>query len=272
MTPSTRRIGVAATIALLSLGSLWFTKIALFAAFGTLIGYVALPALEAPEKRRIRWIYVIAALASGVGLVRFILIEAVPSLVAAANDARGQSAVSRLREILFVEDTMRKRAIVDPDHDDIGSAALLPELAARVPLRGKDMLNPPLLNESYSHFEDTRMGPAVMAYGYLFIVCLPKPGGGFSARPGDPIDEEAAERRFVAYAWPAAATKSGPTETYFIDEHERILVAENRSGTELRWAGPSFAPACDAALADSSRDAFAPWRGKKPRDVLPGDR
>jgi hypothetical protein len=271
MTTRSRHIVIALTIAAASLVAIWLSKLALATGLGTLLGFVSLPKATGRENRSANLLYAVAALASSVALIRFVLFDAMPSLVAAGNQTTAERAVSRLREILFAEDVMRRRALWDPDHDGIGSAALLGELSAKIPLRGGELLTPPLLNEAYAHVEDTRIGPAVLAMGYLFVVCLPRKGGGLSARPDDPVDDELAERRFVAYAWPAAS-QHGPSEAFFIDEHERILVSENRAGNEPRWAGPNFPPSCDAALDPATGPSFSPWRGKKPRTILPGER
>ena len=79
------------------------------------------------------------------------------------------------------------------------------------------------------------------------------------------------ERAYVAYAWPSAAAV-GMHDAFFIDEHERILVSTNLQGTEPRYAGPNFPPPCDSALAESTRGDWTPWKGKAPREQLPGDR
>jgi hypothetical protein len=272
LTSGTRRsFAIAIAVVALSFASLWLTKLALAAGLFTLLGFLSLPKLEPGQKRAANGIYALAALASTIALVRFVLTVAVPALVLAGNETTAESAVSRLREVVFVEDAARERAFVDPDHDGVGSALWLTELSGKEPVRGKATLDPPLLNASYSHLEATKIGPAVLSTGYLFVVCLPTPGGGFSARPGDPVDEELAERRFLAYAWPAAA-KPGLTEAFFADEHERILVSENREGNEPRYAGSSFPPPCDAALVEATREQWTPWRGKKPRSRLPGER
>ena len=98
------------------------------------------------------------------------------------------------------------------------------------------------------------------------MVCLPAMAGGFSAQPGVAVDEESAERRFLAYAWPMGSR--GPKEVYAVDQHERILVSPNLNAKELRFVGPFHAPSCDAAVTDES---FSAWRGKAPRATLPGD-
>ncbi|MBX3126465.1 MAG: hypothetical protein KF718_07095 [Polyangiaceae bacterium] len=248
--------------ALVGLAALVWTKLALPAAGLALLAAVTggLTTARVPT--------VVAGVIAVVAVTRFIVQEAMPGLVQGGNRAAGMSAVSRLREISFAQDVLRQKAFVDPDADGVGSAALLGELAGKQPVRGLRVLDPPPLHPRYGALHDTPLGPAANVGGYFFIVCLPRVGGGLTADPKDPIDDEAAERRFVAYGWPAVP--GGPSEVYFIDEHERILVSDNRQGNEPRYSGPFHPPPCDAALEQGSD--FTPWRGKKPRQSLPGAR
>lgn len=269
MTTATKWLAAAATLALFAVLAVVLPKLALFVGTATLLAFIAMPELPSGPRRLARLLFAIAGAASGVAIVRFVVVVAVPSLVHAGESAQALNAVTRLREILLAQDAMRKRALVDPDGDHVGSAALVVELRGSVPLRGGAPLDPPLLNDKYAHIEQTPIGPAALVSGYFVIVCLPKQGGGLSAAPGDPVDEEAAERRFVAYAWPEAERR-GPGQAFFIDEHDRILVSENRAGKSPRYASASFPPPCDAALDPKTASEWQPWRGKAPRSNLPG--
>ena len=82
----------------------------------------------------------------------------------------------------FAEDSARRVATHDPDRDGIGSALLLGELTTALPLRGAEPIPVPLL-ESYPGLTTTALGPACEIGGYFLIVCVPKQGGGFTARP-----------------------------------------------------------------------------------------
>lgn len=268
MTRSAKWRAAAAALALLAAASLVVPKLALFVAVATLVAFLALPKLDAPERQPVRLLFAVAGTLALVGLLVFIVKVAVPSLVLSANKAQAFNAVTRLREVLLAEDAMRKQALIDPDRDGVGSAALVSELRGSAPLRNGATLPVPLLNQTYSALEETRLGPAALVSGYYVIVCLPRAGGGWTARPGEPVDEEASERRFVAYAWPGTAGR-GPQEAFFIDEHHRILVRENRPDRE--YAGVGFPPACDAALAAPTAPEWQIWRGKQPRSDLPGD-
>jgi hypothetical protein len=255
-------------LAALALVSIAFTKIALFVLVGSFLAFLS---VDKRAPRPFTLLSLGAACASGIGFLRFLVTEAVPGIVQGGTSATGAAAVSRLRELLFAEDVMRKKGTIDPDRDGIGSAAFLGELLGRVGLRGGPRLTPPVL-ERYPALVETTIGPAAEIAGHYFIICLPARGGGFTARPEDAVDEESAERRFVAYAWPAAEGR-GLREAFFIDEHERILFARSAApqGAAER-AGAVRTPACDDAFAPKSREAWQIWRGKRPRDTLPGDR
>jgi hypothetical protein len=262
------RVGV---LAALGLASAAWPKLGLPAAFLVLLGWISLPGLAGGARRLARGAMAVATLGASAGLLRFVAEEAAPGIIAGGRRATEQSAVSRLREILFAEDALRTHAWWDPDRDGVGSAALLGELSGAIPLRGGTPLAPPPYDARRAPMLETPIGPALEAGGYLFVVCLPAARGGWTARPGDPVDEERAERHWIAYAWPASASE-GVRDAYFLDQHERILVSSNGDAPQARWAGPSFPPPCDAALAAATRAEWKPWRGKKPRATLRGER
>lgn len=261
--PLLLRTVLAAAAALLSI---WLVKLGLFAAVGTFIAWASLPRLPGAELRRERLLLLVAALGSSVGLLRFLVTEAIPGIVAGGNRFTEQRAISRLRELLFAEDLARRSAQRDPDGDRVGSALLLGELTGHIGLRRGAPLTVPLL-EGFPAQVQTELGPASEIGGYYVTVCLPKAGGGFTASPDEAVDEELAERRFLAYAWPSG-TAPGLTSAVMLDEHENIALAPARPGTRF---GHSTPPRCDDAVAPETRGAWEPWRQKKPRQTLPGD-
>jgi hypothetical protein len=261
--PLLTRTVLAAAAALLSM---YFTKLGLFAAVGTFVAWASLPRAAAGELRRERWLLVLAALGSTAGLLRFIVLEAIPGIVAGGNRFTELRAISRLREVLFAEDSARRHASHDPDADGIGSALLLGELTSQLPVRRGVRLPVPLL-EGYPRQTDTTIGPAVEIGGYFLVVCLPKRGGGLTAQPADAVDEELAERRFVAYAWPSG-TAPGLNQAVAVDEHERILLAPSNPRLRFGFGAP---PSCDDAVAAATRADWSPWKDKQPRATLPGD-
>ena len=261
------RVGLLCFSAVLSV---WLTKLALFAAVGTLLGYVSLPSEPSRAVRMLKLGLIISGLCGTIGVFRFLVREAVPGMVDGGTSAAEQRIVSRLREVLFAEDTWRKNAFYDPDADHVGSLGLLGELVGQTGVRGGKPSDPPVL-QNYPALVDTRLGPAADVGGYLLIVCLPLRGGGYSAKPGEAFDDERAERQFYAYAWPAERGQ-GLNRAYFIDEHERILLADSRETEPGRLIGPDAPPTCDDISAPSTATEWRVWRHKKPRASLPFDK
>jgi hypothetical protein len=99
---------------------------------------------------------------------------------------------------------------------------------------------------------------------------LPKRGGGFTAQPKEAVDDERAERQFYAYAWPSKSGQ-GLSTAYFLDEHERIMLADSRETEPRRLLGPDAAPNCDDVSAADTSAEWSVWRHKKPRASLPFD-
>lgn len=251
-------------VALVAVGALFFPLLALPAGLFVLLSFLSLPKEPERAARRQKWTHAAAAVLASVSIIVFLLREGVPGIIEGGTRATGQRAVSRLREILFAEDSARKKASWDPDGDGVGAALLLAELTGEAGMRGKERVNPPLL-EGYPKVEPTRAGPALEIGGFWFMICLPA-GKELTSEPTAAFDDELAERRFVAYAWPSGRAP-GLSRAYFIDEHERILSAA--SGETLR-TGADHPPRCDDAVAPATRDDWVAWRGKKPRTTLPG--
>jgi len=228
------------------------------AAFASLIGVVALRRPDETQLPHARLWIAAGALASSVGVARFVVEKAMLGIVGGGRTAVEQRAVSRLRDVLFAEDAMRRAGWIDPDGDGVGSAAYLAELCGGLPQQGQPKQPAPVLE--CGELVDTPIGAAARSGPYLYTVCLPLAGGGWSARPGAPVDTEAAERRFVAYAWPEPGSPF--SARFFIDEHDGIRVSD-AAGAPTETAPPS----CDAAFGDPP---WPPWRDKKPRSGLPG--
>lgn len=264
--PSSVALRTAAVL-VLALTALVFPKLALPAGLFVLLSWLSLPREPRELVRRYGWAHAAGAVASAVAVMVFLVREAVPGIVQGGTSAAATRAISRLREILFAEDMARKKAAWDPDGDGVGSALLLAELTGEIGMRGGRWLTPPLL-EGYPKVDETGAGPGLEIGGYWFTVCLPTAAEEFANTPGSRFDDELAERRFVAYAWPSGRAP-GLARAYFLDEHERILSAPAREG--LRF-GTEHAPRCDDALAPATRGDWRPWRGKKPRESLPGAR
>lgn len=265
MTPVRFLYASAATLSLLSLA---IPKFALFAVLLSVIALAALTRERSSSKPLLFRVLIattaIAVLATG----RFVMLEAMPGIIEARGRDLSAKSVSFLREILFAEDAMRRNAMIDPDHDGIGSAGLLGELAGTSPARGGAPLAVAPLLPRHAPKTPTRTGPALSSDGYLYLVCLPTGPATFSAESQERFDDEIAERRFLAYAWPES--NSGIVRSvYMLDEHENILEDPN---VDFRIFGPARSPRCDDALNPETSRGYRPWRGKKPRDSLSGDK
>lgn len=240
--------------------------------FSVLLHVIALAATTRMAEDLVRWVrplLLASGLCSLVGMTRFVLVDALTGIVEARGRDSSARAVSILREILFAQDAMRRYAFIDPDGDGVGSAGRLGELTGVHGARQGPPLATPPLAPRLAPSVSTRSGPAYEHGGYFFLICLPGPGGKWATTPSDPVDDEAAERRFLAYAWPT--TKDAPhSAAFFMDEHERILESDEQVAGAPRLVGPAGAPDCDDALVRT--ELWRPWRGKQPRAELPGER
>jgi hypothetical protein len=269
--PGPSRVAIwTAGLSLLGVLSALIPPVAVPGVVLTLIGSLSFPVEAGGRARSLgRAATVLAAIGCLVGLGRFAVSKAMLGIVEGGRSVAAKSALWKLREIVIAEDTVRRTAPWDPDGDHVGSAAWVGALAGTAPIRPGRPLESPLLNYAFRESVDTAEGPAARVEGYLFLVCLPKAGGGFTARPSDPVDEESAERRYLAYAWPTVEAK-GMATAFFADEHERLLVLDPEAGSDPPYLGTEHPPPCSAALGDDPR--WKPWNGKKPREKLPGDR
>ncbi|HSC89168.1 MAG TPA: hypothetical protein VLC09_17925, partial [Polyangiaceae bacterium] len=225
----------------LGLASAFETRLAVFALLVLVIALAALTRLQHPRKSWLLGALCLSLLACSFGLYRFILREALPGIIEAHGRASGGRAVSFLRELSTAQDAMRRMASIDPDADHIGSAASLAELAGAPSRRLPKGLDTPPLALRYAPRTSTANGPVSEESGYYYLMCLPLAGGGLGGRGTEQVDDELAERRFVAYAWPVDAKQPSWT-AYFIDEHENILESDNREQDRPRLVGREHPP------------------------------
>lgn len=247
-------------------------RTSIFACLLLVIALASLSRFEHKKKARFAWFLAVSLLFTTVGLVRFVFGEALTGITEARGRATGKKAVSLLREILFAQDAARRYAMIDPDGDGVGSAARLGELSGTDPARMKKSLSTPPLALRYTPRVATKSGPASEQEGYLLLICLPGASPGtWVTHPSEAVDEELAERRWVAYAWPVAEGLGHET-AYFINEHEEILESENQSEGQLRLVGSQRSPQCEDAMQPQTSSHWRPWSGKKRREILPGDK
>jgi len=256
------------TAALVGALSVMETRLAVFA---VLLLVIALASWSSSTRKHGRvsgnWTLILSislALAT-LGLGRFIFKEALPGISEARGRDSEKRAVSLLREIYFAENAMRRYAMIDPDHDQIGGAGRLSELTGQT----AHLSSPPLAPRLQPRMS-TAQGPATEHEGYLVLVCVPGPNGTWTARPDDAVDEEARERNWVAYAWPSAAHLPH-SRAFAIDQHERIIVSDNHDERGLVFVGATYPPPCGPLDSLPNRAKWVSWQGKLSRSDLPGD-
>ncbi|MEN9577836.1 MAG: hypothetical protein RJA70_845 [Pseudomonadota bacterium] len=260
-------LGIAA------LCSVYWTKLSLVTALLTLIAWLSLPAaLPRQARRLLQATLLISAIASGVGFLRFVLVEAVPGVIAGGQASVTKHTIAYLRTVIAAQDRWREHAPIDHDRDGIGSAASFGELSGLRAPRGGSALSPPPFHLKPEQLQRSPRGELVAEGAYLFQLCLPLKGGGFSADSDADRDDELAERRYLLYAWPRKHEAGSPRQAYFADEHETILVSDELTTGEDAMIGTLAAPACDSALPGGAlAGRFRPWKDKAPRAELPGD-
>lgn len=262
------RTALIAVAVLLGSLSTWDPRVSVFAFLGVAIALAATTRLEKARARAPQIALGISLLVVSWDLYRFARKDAMQGISEARERESAGRAVSRLREILFAEDAMRRYAFVDPDGDHVGSAGFLAEMTGARPLRSGGPLEHPPLTPRFTPRLLTSSGAAAEEDGYLYLVCLPKAGGGFTGHATDRINEEEAERKFLAYAWPTDRTTHPGGRIYAIDQDERIW--ESSRQVAGRYVGRSTPPPCSLVLDPGAAGSFAPWRGKKPRKAPVG--
>ena len=207
-----------------------------------------------------RALILLSVLASSVGLVRFVTTEALPGMVQGSLQAMGGRAVSRLREILRAQQAAEKLALIDPDRDGVGSAALLSELAGVEPPPSERARPMPILDRVYRATVNSPQGAVVKAGGYLFRVCLPDLSGGWTtSRARAAIDGD--ETRFRAFAWPQNRAL-GARLAYSIDETDSILQQAQDETSATAYFGAANPPSCQSITPPHS---WQRWRNKQPK-------
>lgn len=265
---------------ILSVAANVFVKLSIAAMVINLVVGLSLPKkTDAKSRSLYHSLVAVTAFLTIVSLFRFTLNEAIPGVLEGGMRAVTLRGNSRLREVLFAEDILREQAQLDHDGDGIGSAATLPELLGAMPLRSEvntakhtDFV-PLQWRGSVTYVPDPQNPQRKIAVisldGMCFTVYIPTQSGQWTTVTDDlqnPIDEEAAERRLVAYSWPAQQAR-GNLAVVYIDERERILQSDN-TGTRQGYIGCDHPPPVDAVEHDGG--VWSAWKNKKPRDAIPG--
>lgn len=142
------------------------------------------------------------------------------------RNANESAAIATLKNLASAQAQLQEAGAIDVDGDGRGEYGWLAELAGAVPLRAAPSqesirLRPPLVSAAFAAVKDG----GVRRSGYVFAVFLPGVGGtwlGEAARGGGEggggnggggegrhVDADAAEHRWLAYAWPQVPGASG---------------------------------------------------------------
>ena len=252
-------VAVLVVVATVSIRWSWLSLPAAFASF---IAALSLPALRAGGVQRAGLWVLLSGMIATAAVGRFLITEAMPGIVQGGRVAVQRKAVSRLREILFAQDAVRRAAWIDTDGDGRGAAAFLDELCGGPPRRGQSRNEHPVLR--CGPRSPSGLGPATREGTYRFAVCLPTRDGGFSGALDAAVDEQRAEVDFAAYAWPA----DGQFDTaFYLDWEENIL---QRSVPEQAEPG-AWTPHCGEGPQRADDGPWRPWRGKKARSRPAGE-
>lgn len=184
-----------------------------------------------------------------VGFTRFVVDWVAPNIVAAGRHSAEEKAVSRLREILWGQQRSFELGLVT-DERGHPKAATLDELTGLIAPGGASLLRADL-------FVPVR--PNVRSVeGYLFEV--------------HPAPATSLDRRWLAYAWPAAGAGGGK-RTFYIDSQDRICQTANEQGYSKEHAPDTLAalqkPDFDAEACGLGTDGgiWSSWKGKRPAEA-----
>ncbi len=183
---------------------------------------------------------------------------AIPKLMAARLTANEANAIDTLRDIARAQALLHANTTFDRDGDRKGEYALLEELCHAEPRdHGAAETDPPML--SPSSFQELVAGVG-MRGGYLFRVDL-RAGAKNSVSDlvaAPRIDTDAAEGRFVAYAWPLHASSTG--QRVFAVDSSGVVYATQNNAAEQAYSGRARPPQPSAWCLDATdvRNQFKP--------------
>ncbi|MHC5039717.1 MAG: DUF2950 family protein [Planctomycetota bacterium] len=185
----------------------------------------------------------------------------IPALLHARVGANEASARASLKQIHTGQGQFQAARCVDQDKDGIGEYGFLMELGGLViprnelSRRGSWTVSPYI---SRLHGTVDANGGS-QKNGYCFKIYLPGPDGTVLEETDkklpevDPRAADGQEKRYLLYAWPAEAGRTG-LRTFAIDPQGRIY-----EKLKTRFSGPSNPPPWDEALQDSNGNGKLDW-------------
>ena len=187
------------------------------------------------------------------------------------------AAIATLRNLASAQAQMQTTGKIYGDSDGIGEYGTFGEMTGSCGVRtdadgsGRGAaVRPAILSAALANASS---GGIVTKNGYCFRIHLPAKGSGASreGKVGEPlaapVDADAAEQRWCAYAWPVAAGTSG-RRAFFVDQDGDVRQCDNAGGA---YSGVFRAPAFDAAFAPGAEGSWtgaAGPPGSRSRDGL----
>ncbi len=179
-----------------------------------------LPGRPAKHRRRARLV-TLAALLVTAGVTAAI---ALPSYFRARINRNEAAIGATLKNISSAQAQLQACGAQDADGDGEGEHGFLGELAGVTPLRGSNArLVPPVLHSRFGAVRDGR----VEIGGYVLEMYLPSQDGGWVTEAsrgagGYEVDADAAELRWLCYAWPIERGWTG-NRAFLMNQDGNIL-------------------------------------------------
>jgi hypothetical protein len=195
---------------------------------------------------------------SALSVMSMVSSVAIPKLMAARLTANEANAIHVLRKISRAQAMLQADTTFDRDRDQKGEYALLEELC-RVDLRDPESASSDEAMFSSASFKEFASGVG-MRGGYLFRVDLRAGAMNVVSDPASAkgIAADAAEARFVAYAWPLQAGSTG-VRVFAIDSNGIVYATQN-NGKEQGYSGRVRPPQPNAWCLDAKdvQEQFKP--------------
>ena len=187
------------------------------------------------------------------------------------------AAIARMRNLVSAQERFREFAGCDLDGDGKGEYGTFAEMTGSAGIRADATaarrgapLSEPVLSPALSNLDGEGI---VTKSGYAFRVFLPARGGGAiheaqaTAHLARPIDPDAAETAFCAYAWPVAANAQDP-RVLFVSAKGDVYATAN---ADKRYIGLSRGPAWDGAFPAGTGSGWSappkvPYKGRDGRE------